>query len=50
MSDNRCQMSENCIPESKRVQVPFGTRVLSFVRFAPNDGGRPQSELVQRKF
>ena len=26
----------------------FGARVLSFVRFAPNDGFRPQSGLVQR--
>ena len=25
-----------------------GVRVLSFVRFAPNDGFRPQSGLVQR--
>ena len=41
-------MSENCILESKRVQVPFDTPVLSFVRFAPNDGFRPQSGLVQR--
>ena len=28
----------------------FGVRVLSFVRFAPNDGFRPQSGLVQREF
>ena len=26
----------------------FGARVLSVVRFAPNDGFRPQSGLVQR--
>ena len=31
------QTSEGCNPESKRVHVPFGTWVLSFVRFAPND-------------
>ena len=28
----------------------FGARVLSFVRFAPNDGFCPQSGLVQREF
>ena len=28
----------------------FGARVLSFVRFEPNDGFRPQSGLVQREF
>ena len=27
----------------------FGARVLSFVRFAPNDGFRLQSGLVQRE-
>ena len=31
-----------------RVQAPFGTRVLSFVCYAPNDGFGPQSGLVQR--
>ena len=36
------------IPESKRVQAPFGARVLSFVCCAPNDGFGPQSGLVQR--
>ena len=36
------------IPESKRVQVPFGAWVPSFVCCAPNDGFGPQSGLVQR--
>ena len=35
-------------PKARRVQAPHGARVLSFVRFAPNDGFRPQSGLVQR--
>ena len=37
------QTSEGCNPESKRVHVPFGTWVLSFVRFAPNDRFGPES-------
>ena len=37
------QISEGCNPESKRVHVPFGTWVLSFVRFAPNDRFGPES-------
>ena len=36
-------------PKARRVQAPHGARVLSFVRFAPNDGFRPQSGLVQRE-
>ena len=31
------------IPERKRVQAPFGAKVLSFVRFSPNDGFGPES-------
>jgi hypothetical protein len=50
LSDDRRQMY--CIPEGKRVQAPYGARVLSFVRFAPNDGFRPGTAppfgLVQR--
>ena len=37
------QTSEGCNPESKRVHVPFGTWVLLFVRFAPNDRFGPES-------
>ena len=37
------QTAEGYNPESKRVQVPFGTPVLSFVCFAPNDGFGPES-------
>ena len=37
------QTSGGCNPESKRVHVPFGTWVLSFVRFAPNDRFGPES-------
>ena len=52
LSAFRCYCLLDSIPESKRVQVPFGTPVLSFVRFAPNDGFGPESasppSLVQR--
>ena len=37
------QTSEGCNPESKRVHVPFGTWVPSFVRFASNDRFGPES-------
>ena len=36
-------------PKARRVQAPHGARVLSLVRFAPTDGFRPQSGLVQRE-
>ena len=45
----RCPSTLDCSPENKRVQAPYGARVLSFVRFAPNDGFRLQSGPVQRE-
>ena len=42
-------MAGGCIPCTQEGSGAFGARVLSFVRFAPNDGFRPQSGLVQRE-